>query len=108
MKLSVFERVILLNIIPQESDLTTLKIVRKMRDDLSFSEEEYKFLQFKTDENSMTTWEEGMEDIEVNIGEKATDIIVDAFKKLDSQKRLKLEHLPIYERFVEADENEGG
>ena len=99
MKLSVNDRLILLGVIPREGDFTTLKIVRNMRDELSFTEEEHKKLNFRQ-EGDMTYWEEGLEDKEVNFGEKATDIIVDAFKKLNDQKKLRIEHMELYEKFV--------
>lgn len=99
MKLTVSDRLILLFIIPQQGDFTTLKIIRNMRDDLSFSEEDHEKLKFRIDEG--IHWEEGLEDKEINFGEKATDIIVDAFKKLDSQKNLRIEHMELYEKFVE-------
>ena len=99
MKLSVNDRLILLSIIPQQGDFTTLKIIRDMRDDLSFSEEEHKKLKFRR-EAELTYWEEGLEDKEINFGEKATDIIVDAFKKLNEQKKLRIEHMELYEKFV--------
>ena len=101
MKLSVGDRLILLGVIPQQGDFTTLKIVRNMRDDLSFSEEEHKKLKIRQ-EGEMMFWEEGLEDKEINFGEKATDIIVDAFKKLNEQKKLRIEHMELYEKFVEG------
>ena len=99
MKLSVGDRLILLGVIPQQGDFTTLKIVRNMRDELSFSEEEHKILKIRQ-EGEMMFWEEGLEDKEINFGEKATDIIVDAFKKLNDQKKLRIEQMELYERFV--------
>jgi len=99
MRLSVGDRLILLGVIPQQGDFTTLKIVRNMRDELSFSEEEHKILKIRQ-EGEMMFWEEGLEDKEINFGEKATDIIVDAFKKLNDQKKLRIEQMELYERFV--------
>ena len=101
MKLTVNDRLILLFVIPLQGDFTTLKIIRDMRDELSFSEEDHKKLKFRQEE-MMTYWEEGLEDKEVNFGEKATDIIKDAFKKLDGQKKLRIEHMELYEKFVEG------
>jgi len=99
MKLTVNDRIILLGIIPLQGDFTTLKIIRDMREGLSFTEEDHKILKFRHDEG-MTYWEEGLEDKEVNFGEKATDIIVDAFKKLNEQKKLRIEHMELYEQFI--------
>jgi hypothetical protein len=99
MKLSVGDRLILLGVIPQQGDFTTLKIVRNMRDELSFSEEEHKKLNFRQ-EGEMMHWGKGVKSKEINFGEKATDIIVDAFKKLNDQKKLRIEQMELYERFV--------
>lgn len=98
MELSVIERLTLLNIIPKEGDYTTLKLVRKLREELSFSEEEHKLLNFHQEEGTLF-WDEDIKK-EVEIGEKATDVIVDAFKKLDKGKQLKMEQMGLYERFV--------
>ena len=98
MKLSVGDRLILLGIIPQQGDFTTLKIIRNMRDELSFSEEEHEKLKFRQ-EAEMTYWEEELEK-EINFGDKATGIITDAFKKLSEQKKLRIEHMELYEKFV--------
>jgi len=99
MKLSVNDRIILLGIIPLQGDFTTLKIIRDMRDELSFTEEDHKKLKFRQEE-TMVYWEDGLEEKEINFGEKATDIIKDAFWKLDSQKELRIEHMELYEQFT--------
>ncbi len=100
MKLNTFERLILLNILPHEGDFTTLKIIRKLRETLSFSEEEHKRLQFQQ-EGGQVKWKiEGDVVKDINLGEKATDIIVEALKKLDKEKKLKDEHYSVYTLFV--------
>lgn len=97
---------LLLNILPREGDFTTLKIVRKMRETLSFSEAEHKTLQPKNNEGKVE-WriidDDGNpipQEKEVNLGEKATDIIVETLKKLDKEKKLKEEHYSLYEKFI--------
>ena len=37
---------------------------------------------------------------EIEIGEKATDIIAEALKALNKAKKLTEAHIPIYERFT--------
>jgi hypothetical protein len=101
MELNVFNRLILLNILPKEGDFTTLKIVRKLREDLSFSEEEHKELQFKQ-ENGSIQWQQNADiNKDVPIGEKASDVITDVLKKLDKDKKLTDQHYLLYEAFVE-------
>ena len=101
MELGVFDRLILLNIMPKEGDFTTLKIVRKLREDLSFSEEEHAALEFKNEGGNVQWKQSGDISKEISIGEKATDLIVEVLKKLDKEKKLQEQHLSLYERFVE-------
>jgi len=41
MELTIAERFVLLNMLPQQGDITTVKIVRRLREALSFSEQEH-------------------------------------------------------------------
>jgi hypothetical protein len=100
MLLNTFDRLILLNIMPKEGDITTLKIIRKLKDDLSFSEEEHTALQFKNEGGNIMWKEDADIQKEIEIGEKATDIIADALKALNKAKKLTEAHIPIYERFT--------
>lgn len=100
MKLKVGERLILLGILPKEGDFTTLKIVHTLRGDLSFTEEEHKALQFKQEAGTVRWNPKGDTEREINFGEKATELIVDALKKLNSDKKLTDQHYSLYEKFV--------
>jgi hypothetical protein len=101
MELTVLERLILLSVLPKEGDFTTLKIVRKLREDLSFTEEEHAKLNFQTQENGGVAWKmEGDIPREIKIGEKASDIIVEVLKKLNTEKKLTENHFSLYEKFV--------
>lgn len=102
MKLEVGERLVLLSILPVEGDFTTLKIVRKLRESMSFSEEEHKALKLKQD-GGVFTWEPRPESAkDIHIGEKAKDIIQGSLKKLNDEKKLRDEHFTLYERFVDG------
>jgi hypothetical protein len=100
MLLSVFERLVLLNIMPKEGDITTIKIIGKLKDNLSFSEDEHKALELKNDNGQIAWKQEADIPKEIEIGEKALDIISDALKKLNKEKKLTEAHIPIYDRFV--------
>lgn len=102
MILDVRERIILLDILPALGDFSTLKIVRKLREELSFNEEEHKKLGFKTLPGEITAWNaENEPNKDIQIGEKANDIIVSSLKKLNDEKMLKQDHFSLYEKFVE-------
>lgn len=100
MKLTVLDRILLLGMLPKEGDITTLKIIRKLREDLSFSETEHKELKF-TSENNSLHWEKNIEK-EIEIGEKATEIITIALKSLNEQKRLHEDCINTYEKFIKC------
>ena len=100
MRLGVFDRVLLLNILPREGDFKTLKILRKLTDDLGFSEAEAKALEFVTEGGAIKWRSEADAPKEVKIGEIAREIIADRLRELDKQKKLTLEHMSLYERFV--------
>lgn len=104
MLLRVRDRLFIIDILPQVGDYTTLKVVRTMREALSFSEEEHKNLKFVHEGNGVA-WDEGADSpVDIAVGEVATNIIVDALKELNSRRLLKDEFLPLYEHFVEGEE----
>lgn len=100
MKLTVLERLILLNIIPREGDYKSIKIIRKLKEALSFDEKEHKLLKFRQ-EGQATRWEDNViKDKEIEIGEIATNLIKETFKTLNTQKKITEEMLSLYEKFI--------
>lgn len=100
-ELTVVERLVLLNILPKEGDFTTIKLLRKLRENLSFDEDEHKKLNFVQDGDQVKWNQEALADKQIAIGEKMADIIQDALKKLNTEKKLTNEHFTLYEKFVE-------
>ncbi len=101
MNLSVPDRMNLLTILPPQGDITTLRIVRKLREDLSFDEQEHEALGLVI-EGDQVRWDGTVELVkDVEIGEKATDIIVAALKAKDQEKALSEGHLHLWELFME-------
>ncbi len=106
MKLTVLERLMLLQVLPQEGDLTTLRIVRALRQDLSFSEKEHKALKFVQTADRLT-WDQKANVVkDVPMGLKATNLIVGALTTLSEQKKLTEQHLTLCEKFVGAEKAE--
>lgn len=99
MKLNVLERFGLLHALPEQGNYADLKIVRQLRENLSFGEEEQKELEFEELPDGRIKWK-GEPEKEIAIGEKATDIIVAALKKLNDTEQLTRDHLSVYEKFV--------
>ena len=106
MKLTVFERLMLLNILPKEGNFVTLKIVRELREGLSFNEKEIKDLNLKVDDKGNATWNPAKDkNKDVEIGGQANKIIVETLEKLDKDKKLTESHLSVYEKFIENNKN---
>ncbi len=105
MQLNVLDRVALLSILPKEGDITSLRLVRETREDLSFSDAERKELHFIKLPNGRMGWEPNGElTKEVKLGDTIIGMIVVALKDLNEKKKLQEEHLDLYERFVEGKE----
>jgi hypothetical protein len=107
MLLSVVERIVLMGVIPQESNYLNFKILTALRTDLSFSEKEmkdYKIAELKNPKDPNQTqvvWDTKKEKKkDVTIGEKAMDIVVESLKRLDREGKINANNIPVYERFV--------
>jgi hypothetical protein len=132
MKLNVIERLALLEVLPREGDFVTLKLVRKLRESLSFSEAEVKEINFNmvwkcpkcSKETSASeapkcecgnymittgsmTWDsqKGANTFkEIHMGEKMMALCVTVLKKLDNDKKLTESYFSLYEKVVTIEE----
>jgi hypothetical protein len=103
MKLTVADRLIILNILQGENDVTTLRTMMKVRELLGFTEEEHAILQFKSTPEQGTKWEDGVPEKEFELGQKARDTILKAFLLLNEKKLMTFELLPTFEKFEDKD-----
>jgi len=100
MKLILLERLKLLELLPAEGSYATATIIEKLKLSLAPTEEEYKKFGI-VEKDGNTSWNEnGKEEVEIEIGEKATDIIVEALKKLDEEKKITKFHISVYKKFM--------
>ena len=100
MKLNVVERINLLGILPAETNYVTFKIVNDLKSNLSFSEDEIKEYEIKFKEQMVFFNPDKSKDKEIKIGEKATDIIIEALEKLDKENKINENNISLYEKFV--------
>jgi len=107
MKLNIQERIVLLQVLPAEGDFVTLKVLRDLRAVLGFSEEDHKKFKIETitdDEGKASiTWDfkVGAKETEVEMGDKAVEIVKESLKKLDEEKKLQPQHFSVYEKFIQ-------
>lgn len=135
MKLTVFERLKLQNLLPGEGNFVTLKLIRKLRESLSFSEKEIAEIGFKNhwkcqacdtteisaqapkcsscgnymQPSGMVNWDEekALKIIkDVHFGRAMNDLIRGTLKKLSEEDKLTEQTMSLYELFVEAEDEE--
>ena len=109
MQLTVQERFSLLNLLPREGDFTTLKVIRELRENLSFSGEEHELLEFKSENEGRVSWEMDKDPLkEFSFGRTQRQLLEDALKKADQTKKLTEDHLSVFEKFFPAEEDDSG
>jgi len=99
-KLNLAERINTMSILPAEGNFITLKVIRELKLNLGVKDEEFKKFGIIQKESQITWNEEGNKEIEFEIGEKATDIIIEQLEKLDKSKKLEDKDFSIFEKFV--------
>lgn len=98
-ELSVLERLTLLNILPERGNVATLRIVRTLREDLSFTEEEIETFGVTLEEDRVLWDESKTEARGYTFGAVQQKVIVDALQKLDEEGAVELQHLDLMDKF---------
>ena len=109
MRLSMRDRFVLLNILPPEGDISTIKIVHRLKMELAPTEKELKDYNIRQ-EAGQVMWDDAQEkkigEQEKKIGAKAYSIIEEAFGKLNKDKKLTEGHLETFLKFSADDKEE--
>ena len=98
MQLGILDRVTLLQVLPAEGNYITFKILNDLKAELSFSEKEIEECGLEVSENKIA-WKLSF-DKDVNVGDKANEIIVTALKKLDGEGKINASNVSLYEKFI--------
>lgn len=102
MELTVKERLVLLQTLPPTGNLTELRIIRELKESLSFSEEEHEQFGIVYD-GERVAWQDTAATKEIEIGDVARGIIVRRLKELNRQGQLAEDHLDIIDKFPEVE-----
>jgi len=103
--LTVAERLALgSSILPSENNFATLKVVRNIKKQIGFSEEELKILGLKTIQldGGLTRfeWDQSKEQsVEFDFSDKSVEIILESLDNLGKNKKANEQHLAIWEKF---------
>jgi hypothetical protein len=98
--LSVKDRLLLLSLLPERGDLTTVRIVRELRERLSFGEQEHAALELTADAAGHITWNQSAaQERDFLLGEVARRIVGEGLTKLDAEKAVTVDHVGLFEKF---------
>lgn len=99
MLLTVLERILLLNVLPPEGDITTIRIMRDLKNELSFTELEHKDLQLTPKEDGSISWDGSKAvDKDITIGPKASGILIKGLEKLSESGKINFQLLDLYDK----------
>ncbi len=101
MKLSVPERLVLMNLLPKEGDFATLKSVRVAKEMLAFDDdaEEFGVRVVRAENGDRITWDKD-EEREIDLPARVLPVVVEVLTTLEKQKKLTEDHLSLYEKFI--------
>lgn len=102
-KLTVKQRIDLQSILPQQGNFLTVKMIRVLREELTFSEKEHEMLKFKQHPNGSVEWnaEVGKKlTKEISIPETIVNNIKETLEKANIAKQITEAHLDFYEMFM--------
>lgn len=103
MDLTVMDRLLLLNVLPAEGDITTIRIVRQLREACSFSEQEHQDLGIVSKDGQIT-WTVTDTAKFIEFGTKAHKMVAKALKKLSDDGKLTAQYIDLYDKFIDKDE----
>ena len=102
MKFNVLERVMLMSILPKSFNFADYRILTELKTAASFSEKEQKALGM-TQEDDQINWKvTDSPDKEIVVGARATEIVVEALKKLNEAEQLNDQLISLYKKFIET------
>lgn len=104
-KLNVMERIVLLTILPQEGNIATLRLMRKLREELSMTADELKKYEMKQ-KGDQLTWSPKLakESKDFKFDDFGIELIKSKLRKLNEDKKLEEKHFSLYEKFIEEKE----
>jgi hypothetical protein len=98
--LSVAERLVLLPVLPEQGNLLTIRIVREMREDLSFTEEEMKSLAIRENKGQVVWNVDGEARTDFVFKAQAKKIVLDALKDKDEKGEVTATMISLFDKFV--------
>lgn len=100
MILTIPERIILFNLLPEKGGFSTVKAVHELRIVLGLTEEEREAIGYEEIEGG-SRWDSPL-DVDIPISIEGFRVSKEVLEALDKKAELTAEHLSLYEKFVEG------
>lgn len=98
-ELNVSDRIVLLNVLPQNIDMMLYGVYHNFLKDVSFSEDEYEEFEISVDEENQWHCKNGGEK-DIYINGNILGVIKDILKSCKEKELLQEEHMSLYNKFV--------
>ena len=100
MKLQIQERLLILNILPKEGNIVTIRLLKDLIGNVGLSGEEIKKWKVQTKENNQVVWDNTQAtEKEINLEETAKNLISERLELLNKESKLTIEQLSLYDKF---------
>lgn len=99
-KLTLLERLMVMSSLPQQEDVTTLRLVRVLREKLSLTEQEHG-AHYEVDTRAFVRLNEARERAYTFTAFEVAQL-VSALRKLNTEKRLTEQHLSLWDKFIDS------
>jgi len=105
-ELTVKQRINLQSILPAQGDFLTMKMLRVLREDLSFSQKEHELLKFKQYPNGSVEWDSKAESEKkkIEIPETIVNSVKEILERANAAKKITEAHLDFYEMFMSLED----
>ncbi|MCK5606643.1 hypothetical protein KAR91_32375 [Candidatus Pacearchaeota archaeon] len=102
--LTVRQRIDLNGLLPREATLTAIKMIREVREEVSFSDAEHKKIELKYHGNGSIGWNQLKAKLlkkkKIEIPATICSMIKKSLQLLDKQGKLRDEHIDLFDMFV--------
>ncbi len=102
MKLSIADRLLLLEMLPAQGNILTLRVVRDARKLLEFRQDELERFEIMQAGPSIRWNQEKAEEADIPLSDAALGIARETIKTLDAEKKLTATHIPLWEKLMEG------
>jgi hypothetical protein len=102
MRLSVMDRLMLLDVLPQQGNILTLRIVRDAQQALELHTSEIEDWEITLNGPHIRWNQEKVQDVDVSLSEAALGIAREAIKKLDGENKLTANHISLWEKLIDG------